>query len=96
MAVITWDVYEVSLSQGDILTVTVRELSDGVPVVIDTTPEGVDVYRVYSAGFHKSHPETLWKKELKRIILEDRAKKIEEDILKTKLDLSDFETYLNA
>lgn len=96
MALVTWEVYIVSLGKGDILTITIRELNDGVPVVIGTSPDGVDIYQTYSAKFHKSHPANLWAKELKTIILADRAKQAEEVTLQTKLDVSDFETYINT
>ena len=82
--VITWEQVAAKCGDDDNITVTIRELSDRVPTG-----------KQYFAKFHKDRPVDDFKAELKKQILTDRVKSTKENTFSGRIDLSDFETYLN-
>ena len=96
MAAITWELYESRIVRNDILEVTIREFTDGLPTVVETLADGTDVYRTYSASMHKSKPEDGFKKLLRDKVLAGRTKVSEETTQAAKFDFSNFETYVKA
>jgi len=79
----TWKQTGSSL-RGDLLTYEVQEVVGGV--------DG----KKYSVTLNKARTETEFKDALKAIINADRTKTTSETTLKTKVDLSAFETFLNT
>lgn len=84
MAVITWEQINARCGDDDNVTITIRELSDG-------NPTGKE----YSARFHNDRTVDEFKADLKKQILTDRAKTTKADIFSERLDLSEFENYIN-
>lgn len=78
----TWKLKEANLS-GEQLTITLTEVIDSV----DT--------RDYSVAGNKELTKAQFAALFKTKINADRAKRSTEETLKTKLDLTGFETYLN-
>ena len=70
--------------RGDILTFEIQEVIDSVPG------------KKYSVSLNKARTETEFKDALKAIISADRTKTTSETTLKTKVDLTTFETFLKA
>lgn len=96
MPVITWEQTEARCGDDDNISVTIRELTDGVPTVIRILDDGTKIYKEYSSDrFYKDVPVDRFKASLKAKILADRDKSTKEGVFAEKLDLSDFEGYLN-
>lgn len=81
----TWELLSTYCGNDDNVQFVIEELEDDV--VINT-------YR--SDRFHKSTDIDKFKQSLKEKILKHRAKIIEETAAAGKLDLENFETYLNS
>lgn len=78
----TWTLLPPAIN-GDRLTITVQE-------VIDTIPG-----KTYSVTRPKNHPRSLFRSDLKKIILLDRADRAEE-ATETGINLAGFEKFLNS
>ena len=84
---VTWEKLSVKYGDDENFTLIIRELSDRAPTG-----------KQFQERLNKKHPMETFKANLKKQILEDRAKdklKAEkEDIFSNELDLSGFEEYL--
>jgi len=84
MGIITWELVKIRNERSENISLSIRELDNGVATG-----------RQYTARMHKSKPLSEFKKMLKKQIIKDRAKRTDEDNFKTKIDLGNFETYIN-
>jgi hypothetical protein len=95
--VITWEIIFTDIDASDVVTVWVRELTDGVPST-DTNMSGDEIQRVYTASVNKGAPGIQAKlaSQLKQKILSDRTKRTKISDFEGNLDVSALEAFINS
>lgn len=85
---ITWKLTTATLN-GDRLSISIQGVTgqDG---------DGNDIGESYSLSVYKTETLAKIKSRFKELINTDRTKSIDETTLKSKVDLANFETYLNT
>jgi len=84
MGVITWESLGSTADNSDNVSMTIRELDDGVATG-----------RQYTARLPKSKPFSEFRKQLKAQIVADRVKRAKEADSTVKIDLKKFEDEIN-
>jgi hypothetical protein len=83
MAEITWEQIDAQCGDDDNITITIKELSDGLATG-----------KEYYTKLHKDRSIEEFKQDLKKKILADREQTAKEKIFAGNLDLSDFENFI--